>query len=305
MRQRLTDHMANKQAAAGLRREISDDFKYDKKKLKHLHRILHNVNIAVGTLGSALGEFSRVKGPTISPDGLLGGLGYIMPIKNVKEVITNSVHSLSEVADSIADELSNPHWDAVEDKETKEVLKEKEKVEEETQDVLETPPDAEMPSEEPEAETEDNVTPEDVVTSKDVRVASINPDKILPDAVREALVRFSSVGRAMTSGKPFETGNGNFQELDNHEKSTITAALKKMEAAVEKSDIKIKGKIRAESEAYYEGPKTPEYLGGYRWALVADCSNEFEAQKLASEIDSFGSKYYNMGKTVRFNIGNW
>jgi hypothetical protein len=139
MRKRLTEHSSNKQAAAGLRREISDDFKYDKKKLKHLHRILHNVNIAVGTLGSALSEFSRVKGPAISPDGLLGGLGYIMPIKNVKEVITTSVHSLSEIADSLADELTNPHWNAEDDKETKEVLKEKEKVEEETLEVLENP----------------------------------------------------------------------------------------------------------------------------------------------------------------------
>jgi hypothetical protein len=193
MRKRLTEHLANRQAAAGLRREISDDFKYDKKKLKHLHRILHNVNIAVGTLGSALAEFSRVKGPTISPDGMLGGLGYIMPIKNVKEVITNSVHSLSEVADSIADELSNPHWNAEDDKETKEVLKEKEKVEEETQEVLDAPPNVEVP--EPE-----DVTPEDVVTSKEllentVIASTINPDKILPNAVKEALVRFSSVGK--------------------------------------------------------------------------------------------------------------
>jgi hypothetical protein len=187
MRKRLTEHSSNKQAAAGLRREISDDFKYDKKKLKHLHRILHNVNIAVGTLGSALSEFSRVKGPAISPDGLLGGLGYIMPIKNVKEVITTSVHSLSEIADSLADELTNPHWNAEDDKETKEVLKEKEKVEEETLEVLENPPA-------PEGE-EEVVAPTDVLTSKEVKASEINPDKILPNAVREALVRFSSVGK--------------------------------------------------------------------------------------------------------------
>lgn len=303
MRKRLTDHSANKQAAAGLRREITDDFKYDKKKLKHLHRILHNVNIAVGTLGSALAEFSRVKGPTISPDGLLGGLGYIMPIKNVKEVITNSVHSLSEVADSIADELSNPHWDAVEDKETKEVLKEKEKVEEETQEVLENPPDAEV------SESDDDVAPEDVVTSKEVFenkvTASVNPDKILPDAVREALVRFSSVGRAQKIAASFETSEGHYNELKDSEKKTIDAAIKKMEETLENSGVKIKGKVRAESEAYYEGPKTPEYLGGYRWVLVADCSTEADAKELVSEINTFGLKYYNSGKSVRLNIGNW
>ena len=82
MRNRLTERQA-KQAAAGLRREISEDFKYDKKKIKHLQKILHNVNISLGTLSSALNEFSRIKGHTFSPDGLLGGLGYIMPIKSV------------------------------------------------------------------------------------------------------------------------------------------------------------------------------------------------------------------------------
>jgi len=191
MRKRLT----NKQAA-GLRREITDDFKYDKKKLKHLHRILHNVNVALGTLGSALGEFSKVKGPQISPDGMLGGLGYVMPIKGIKEVINTSVHSLSEVADSLADELSNPHWNAIDDKETKEVLQEKEKVEEETQEVMDAPPDTDSMEVEETPENEEQLTPEDVKTSKNVSItASVDTDKILSNSVRKALIRFSSVGK--------------------------------------------------------------------------------------------------------------
>ena len=200
MRNRLTERQA-KQAAAGLRREISDDFKYDKKKIKHLQKILHNVNISLGTLSSALNEFSRIKGPTISPDGLLGGLGYIMPIKTVKEVITTSVHNLSEVADSLADELTNPHWHSQDDKETKELIKEKEKVEEETQKVLESPEGEESGEEDEEKEpAEEEIAPEDIVNSRDlveedIRMASINSDKVLLNAVRQALVRFSSVGK--------------------------------------------------------------------------------------------------------------
>jgi len=197
MRKRLTNRTANKQAAS-LRREIPDDFRYDKKKLKHLYRILHNVNVALGTLGSALGEFSRVKGPTISPDGMLGGVGYIMPIKGIKEVLTNSVHNLGEIADSLADELTNPHWKAEEDKEVKEVLKEKEKVEEETQEIMESPENPDSP-ESPENGTEESeeLSPEDVKTStsSNLITAAVNPDKVLPDKVREALVRFSSIGQ--------------------------------------------------------------------------------------------------------------
>ena len=196
MRKRLSERQS-KQAAAGLRREITDDFKYDKKKIKHLQRILHNVNVALGTLGSAIGEFSKVKGPSISPDGLMGGLGFIMPIKGMKEVLTTSIHSLSEVADSLADELTNPHWQASEDKETKELIKEKEKVEEETQEVLDVPEDKvdqeDVAMEDPEAE--EQLSPEDVKTSKDIKIASIDTDKILSNSVRDALVRFSSVGK--------------------------------------------------------------------------------------------------------------
>ena len=191
MRKRLTDSQI-RQAAAGLRREISEDFKYDKKKVKHLQKILHNVNVALGTLGSALNEFSRVKGPTISPDGLIGGLGFIMPIKSVKEAITTSVHTLSEVADSLADELTNPHWNAVEDKGTKEVIQEKEKVEEETQKVLDDESDGE--EEQGESQEEDIIEPEDIVTSKTL-IAKAASDKVFMDAVQKALVRFSSVGK--------------------------------------------------------------------------------------------------------------
>lgn len=187
MRKRLTGHLANKEAtSAGLRREISDDFKYDKKKIKHLKHILHNVNIAVGTLVSALNEFSRVKGPDISPDGLLGGLGYIMPLKGVKETLNNSIHLLSDVSDSIADELTNPHWNAEDDKDVKELLKEKEDVEEKAEEMNEEG----VPNTE-ELTVPPDIKPEDVVTSKDL----LAKKAAFEQAVKDNLIRFSSVGK--------------------------------------------------------------------------------------------------------------
>ena len=67
MRERLTkqfDRVVNA-AGAGTHRQISDDFKYNKAKIKHLKHILHNVTVALGTLTSAHNEFSKVKGPDI------------------------------------------------------------------------------------------------------------------------------------------------------------------------------------------------------------------------------------------------
>ena len=193
MRKRLSTQLDRiKAAAGGSRREIPDDFKYDKKKIKHIKHVLHNTTIALGTLVSALNEISRIKGPDISPDGLLGGLGYIMPIKDIKEKLNTSIRDLGDIADSLADELTNPKWDIKEDSDVKELIKEKEKVEEQAEESTgETPAESETeaePETEPEKAPEASISPDDVVTSTIDVVASNK----LADAVKESLVRYFS-----------------------------------------------------------------------------------------------------------------
>lgn len=142
MRTRLTDDPKRLISAASSgngRREIPDDFKYNTKKLKHLKAILHNVSVALGTLSSAFNEFSRFKGPEISPDGRLGGAGYILPIKDIKQSLQNSIYSLSDVADCLADELNNPKWDVKDDKDVKKLIKEKEEAVEQVEEIIEKP----------------------------------------------------------------------------------------------------------------------------------------------------------------------
>jgi len=140
---------AMKSAASSSRREIPDDFKYNTKKLKHLKAILHNISVALGTLSSALNEFSKMKGPEISPDGLLGGVGYIIPLKEIKQTINTTVHSLSEIADCLADELTNPKWQATDDKEVKKLIEEKDEVQEQVDDEI-NPDDVSTPAPSPE-----------------------------------------------------------------------------------------------------------------------------------------------------------
>lgn len=186
MRKRLTDKLERiKQAAGnGLRREISEDFKYDKKKLKHIKRVLHNVNVALGTLVSALNEFSKLKAPDISPDGMLGGLGYIMSVRDIKEILNGSVKNLSDVTDSLADELGNPRWDAGDDQEVKKLLKEKEEIEEKVDE-----------------EMEDDIGPDEVVTSAEVYETSKTANAALEEAIKDALVRFSSTRKPKRQGE--------------------------------------------------------------------------------------------------------
>lgn len=175
MRKRLTSKLerVKKAAPSGLRREISDDFKYDKAKLKHIKHVLHNLNVALGNLVSSVNEFSKIKGPDISPDGLLGGLGYIMSLRDIKDILSSSVKTLSDVSDSLADELENPRWKVEDDKEIKELIKEKEKVEEKVEDV------------------EEGITPEDVTTSSEYEknASDKTPENLFSEAVMEALLR--------------------------------------------------------------------------------------------------------------------
>jgi len=148
-------------AGGSQKRAIPDDFKYNPKKLKHLKSVLHNVSVALGTLTSSLNEFSRLKGPEISPDGLLGGTGYILAVQDIKQTLYTSVHALSNVADSIADELTNPRWNVAEDKDVKELIKEKDDVQEEVPDDVDDikPEDVENSESEPEAEPEAEPAP--------------------------------------------------------------------------------------------------------------------------------------------------
>jgi len=197
MRKRFTDHPELLRTAATVRREIPDDFKYDKKKLKHLKHVLHNTNVALGTLTSVLNEFSKIKGPDISPDGLLGGIGYIIPVKDIKQSVNSAVHSLSDVADCIADELTNPKWNAEEDKEVKELIKEKdeaiEKVEEEIgpDDVTVEEPEDDLgePKDEPE-EKDDNLHPGEISFPENKEGMSKQAGDALSEAVKISLLNF-------------------------------------------------------------------------------------------------------------------
>ena len=186
MRERLTEQLDRIKTAAssGVHRQISDDFKYNKAKIKHLKRILHNVTVAMGTLTSAHNEFAKIKGPDISPDGLLGGLGYILPIKDIKDALLNALKNVSDVADCIADELTNPKWGAQDDKDVKKLIKEKKEVVEDVENISEEGP-----------EVEEEIAPEDVVTSEqELDLSFLDPKKeaTFEKAVKASLIRFNN-----------------------------------------------------------------------------------------------------------------
>jgi hypothetical protein len=154
-----------------------DGFEYDPSKATVLKKALHNVNVSLGTLLSAMKDLSLLRGSEITPDGMLGGRGFIMPFKDMKSKINSAVNDLSDITDTIADELTNPKWGLTPD-EKKKVKKEKEEIEEEIVEIEETVPGdkpaddkpvgEEAPSQPLDKPETDTIVPEDVVNSAEV-----------------------------------------------------------------------------------------------------------------------------------------
>ncbi len=91
-------------------REINDEFQFDPVNLKPLAKVLQSSVAAMGHALSAYHAFTRIKSSTVSPDGNLGGKGYIQKIPEMRRSYMNVVEALSSLTDTIHDEMQAPHW---------------------------------------------------------------------------------------------------------------------------------------------------------------------------------------------------
>lgn len=189
-RQRLTSRIAadssgkaksrTEQRKGELSRNL-DGFDYDKSKAKVLKRALHNINVSLGTLLAAAKDLSLLRGSEITPDGMPGGRGFIMAFRDMKRNLNEAIGSLSDVTDTLADELTNPNW-GLSSKERTEVKKEKEEINDTVEEIEETvpetpenpdqaPPEAAPPETEQESE-EDQYNQEPMPDSGDTPISN-------------------------------------------------------------------------------------------------------------------------------------
>jgi hypothetical protein len=96
-------------------REIHDQFVFEAKHLKPLAKTLRSALMALGHATSAHARFVKVKSRKVSPDGSLGGKGYIQKISEMRRQLMNVVEALSSLTDTIYDELNAPHWNPTAD----------------------------------------------------------------------------------------------------------------------------------------------------------------------------------------------
>lgn len=120
-------------------RKINPDFAFNPKNTKPLAKVMRSTNAAMGHAMSAYNLFTKIKSADISPDGSLGGKGYIQKIAEMRRAYMNVVEALSAMSDTLYDEIRAPHWAAVSRQEDPEEREEVEGIVEDALDIKEDP----------------------------------------------------------------------------------------------------------------------------------------------------------------------
>jgi hypothetical protein len=89
-------------------------YKWSSDALRDLAKILWAGQRAHSYAMAAFRIFSKMPSSEFSPDGLLGGRGYIQSIKDMRSGLSNAVEVLSTFTDTIHDEVNADHWNPVE-----------------------------------------------------------------------------------------------------------------------------------------------------------------------------------------------
>jgi len=120
-------------------RIIGDDFNYSPKNMKPLAKVLRGSLAALGHVLASYNQFAKIKSAKVSPDGNLGGKGYIQKIPDMRKQYMNVIEALSSITDTLYDETNAPHWAAVSRQEDSETRKEVKSLIEDAEQIRDNP----------------------------------------------------------------------------------------------------------------------------------------------------------------------
>jgi hypothetical protein len=138
-------------------REILPNFAFNPKHMKPLAQVLRSTSASLGHAMSAYNTFVKLKSAKVSPDGSLGGKGYVMKITHMRRQYMNLVEALSALADTVYDEIQAPHWSAISRQETPEEKQEVKEIIEDAEEIR-SDPEGWAEEEEEEMDAEHNKT---------------------------------------------------------------------------------------------------------------------------------------------------
>lgn len=106
-----------------LRRDIrAPGFEWSPESFNDLAKILWAAQRAQSFTMAALRIFSKMPSSKFSPDGLLGGRGYIQSVKDMRTTISQAGEILSTFTDTVHDEINAEHWKPAETPEANEFV---------------------------------------------------------------------------------------------------------------------------------------------------------------------------------------
>ncbi len=98
------------QPGVSQKRDIPDDHAFDPRSLKPLTKAMWALSISLGHALTAHRQFSRLKSVSFSPDGMVGGRGYVMSVKDIRGALHHATEQISSICDALYDEINAPHW---------------------------------------------------------------------------------------------------------------------------------------------------------------------------------------------------
>lgn len=94
-------------------RKLYPNYAFNPAKVKILALVLRATTASMGHAMSAYEKFNKLKSSDISPDGKIGGKGYVQKIAEMRRAYMNVVEALSALSDTLYDEVRAPHWAAI------------------------------------------------------------------------------------------------------------------------------------------------------------------------------------------------
>lgn len=158
-----------------LRRDVRvDGFEWSADSLRNLAKILWAAQRSHSYAMSAFRLFSKMPSSEFSPDGLLGGRGYIQAVKDMRTNMSQAVEFLSAFTDTVHDEINADHWKPVDDAEAQELVADVDEVKANPEEFVEQEYDQETGGETDYDDTQSQ-------NSEEEPVQNPSPDEYNPD----------------------------------------------------------------------------------------------------------------------------
>jgi len=109
-RKKIAARPTSLESSLSQHREGLENYPFKEKGVRAVAKTYKHMADAFLCLTKAMNSFNGCKSSEISPDGKLGGKGYIQPIKSIRTSMAECINMMSDLIDTFHDEVNSPYW---------------------------------------------------------------------------------------------------------------------------------------------------------------------------------------------------